>query len=98
MTFETDKFSTYTMIYKDTVITENNIGEGSDGGTGSGEMGDSDDVSSGSGKTEENVDSSSKEHAVNTGDKTNIQLYIIGTIMSVAIIMNRRRKFQRMKK
>lgn len=98
LTFETDKFSTYTIIYKDTVITENNIGEGSDGGTGSGEMGDSDDVSSGSGKTEENVDSSSKEHAVNTGDKTNIQLYIIGTIMSVAIIMNRRRKFQRMKK
>ena len=49
-------------------------------------------------KLQENVDSSSKERAVNTGDKNNIQLYIIGTIASVFIIINSWRKFLRNEK
>lgn len=103
LTFETDKFSIYAIIYKDSAITGNDpmngtdIEDGSDWGFGSGETETSDDVSSDLEKLQENVDSSSKERAVNTGDKNNIQLYIIGTIASVFIIINSWRKFLRMK-
>jgi uncharacterized repeat protein (TIGR02543 family) len=84
LTFETDKFSTYAIVYKDSDISGNNNSSTND--------------TKDKNNTGDNKNLISEKNSVNTGDRNNFQLYLILLLISSGIIIKWLKGFRFIKK